>query len=95
MDILGRFRCFVLVNLQGFFLRCFHLHIFIPLLCSLRLNLKGSKEVNALGFCLDDECWRSYEQKVLSLMHQGLNDRAKVIRVIWRNTPLGCNLEDV
>ncbi|KAE9452911.1 hypothetical protein C3L33_15193, partial [Rhododendron williamsianum] len=61
---------------------------------SMRLNLKGSTEVNALGFCLDDECWRSYEQKVLSLMHQGLNDRAKVIRVIWRNTPLGCNLED-
>ncbi|KAF7151525.1 hypothetical protein RHSIM_Rhsim02G0060300 [Rhododendron simsii] len=60
----------------------------------IRLNLKGSMEVNALGFCLDDECWRSYEQKVLSLMHQGLNDRAKVIRVIWRNTPLGCNLED-
>ncbi|KAI8566766.1 hypothetical protein RHMOL_Rhmol02G0067400 [Rhododendron molle] len=60
----------------------------------IRLNLKGSTEVNALGFCLDDECWRSYEQKVLSLMHQGLNDRAKVIRVIWRNTPLGCNLED-
>ncbi|XP_058203869.1 uncharacterized protein LOC131318082 [Rhododendron vialii] len=60
----------------------------------IRLNLKGSTEVNALGFCSDDECWRSYEQKVLSLMHQGLNDRAKVIRVIWRNTPLGCNLED-
>lgn len=60
----------------------------------IRLNLKGCMEVSALGFCLDDECWRLYEQKVLSLMHQGLNDRAKVTRVIWRNTPSGCNLED-
>ncbi|CAL5371205.1 unnamed protein product [Camellia sinensis] len=60
----------------------------------IRLNLKGKSEVYALGFCLDDECWRLYEQKVHSLMHEGLNDRAKFIRVTWRNTASGYNLED-
>ncbi|KAI8019409.1 Nucleolar protein 6 [Camellia lanceoleosa] len=60
----------------------------------IRLNLKGKSEVYALGFCLDDECWRLYEQKVHSLMHEGLNDRAKFIRVMWRNTASGYNLED-
>ncbi|PSR88048.1 Nucleolar protein [Actinidia chinensis var. chinensis] len=60
----------------------------------IRLNMKNHNEVYAMGFCLDDECWRSYEQKVLSLMHQALNDRAKTIRITWRNTLSGCNLED-
>ncbi|KAL3525384.1 hypothetical protein ACH5RR_013756 [Cinchona calisaya] len=59
-----------------------------------RLNLKGKTEVYQLGFCLDDECWRYYEQKVLSLMVQGLQDRAKFVRVIWRNSAPGCNFED-
>uniref|UniRef100_A0A5B7C9D5 Putative nucleolar protein 6 isoform X2 n=1 Tax=Davidia involucrata TaxID=16924 RepID=A0A5B7C9D5_DAVIN len=60
----------------------------------IRLNLKGNSEVYALGFCLDDECWRLYEQKVHFLMHQGLGDRAKFIRVTWRNTTSECNIED-
>ncbi|XP_052196632.1 uncharacterized protein LOC127803986 isoform X2 [Diospyros lotus] len=60
----------------------------------IRLNLKGKSEVHALGFCLDDECWRLYEHKVLSLMREGLNDRAKFIRVIWRNTVSGCCMEE-
>ncbi|XP_044469095.1 nucleolar protein 6 [Mangifera indica] len=51
-----------------------------------RLNLKGCTEAHALGFCLDDECWRLYEQKVHSLLSQGLGDRVKFIRVTWRNT---------
>ncbi|CAK9152397.1 unnamed protein product [Ilex paraguariensis] len=62
--------------------------------CCIRLNLKGNGEVSASGFCLDDECWRSYEQKVLSLMHRGLTKRAKFVRVIWRNTTLDCNFEN-
>lgn len=60
-----------------------------------RLNLRGHTEVHALGFCLDDECWRLYEQKVHSLLNQGLVDRAKSIRVTWRNTPLEWNIENV
>ncbi|XP_059623649.1 uncharacterized protein LOC132266698 [Cornus florida] len=60
----------------------------------IRLNLKGNSEVYALGFCLDDECWRLYEQKVHFLMHQGLGDRAKFVRVTWSNTISDCNIED-
>ncbi|KAM3252383.1 hypothetical protein P3L10_006453 [Capsicum annuum] len=58
-----------------------------------RLNLRGNREVSSLGYCLDDECWRSQEQKVLSLMDQGLRDRSKSVRVIWRNTSSECNFE--
>lgn len=62
--------------------------------CCIRLNLKGNSEVYASGFCLDDECWRLYEQKVHSFLNQGLGDRAKHIRVCWRNTLSECNMED-
>ncbi|KAE8695363.1 ADP-ribosylation factor family protein [Hibiscus syriacus] len=33
-----------------------------------RLNLKGNRDVYSLGFCLDDECWRVYEQDGLSAL---------------------------
>ncbi|MCD7454518.1 hypothetical protein HAX54_025139 [Datura stramonium] len=59
-----------------------------------RLNLSGSSEISSLGYCLDDEFWRSQEQKVLSLMDQGLRDRSKSVRVIWRNTSSECNFEE-
>ncbi|MBA0741956.1 hypothetical protein Gogos_015073 [Gossypium gossypioides] len=60
----------------------------------IRLNLKGNSEVYSLGFCLDEECWRVYEQDVHSLLNQGLTDRAKFIRVIWRNTYPDFNVEN-
>lgn len=60
----------------------------------MRLNLKGKSEVHASGFCFDDECWRLYEQKVHTLLTQGLTDRAKFIRVTWRNTSSECNIEN-
>ncbi|GAV60039.1 Nrap domain-containing protein, partial [Cephalotus follicularis] len=60
----------------------------------IRLNLKARSEVHALGFCLDDECWRLYEQKVHGLLNQGLTDRAKFIRVIWKNTHTECSIEN-
>lgn len=59
----------------------------------LRLNLKGNSEVYASGFCLDDECWRLYEQNVHSLLLQGLSDRTKSIHVIWNNTHSECSIE--
>ncbi|CAN1190623.1 Nucleolar protein 6 [Linum perenne] len=59
----------------------------------IRLNLKGNSEVSSSGFCLDDECWRLYEQKVHNILSQGLGDRAKSVRVIWRNISSGCRLE--
>ncbi|KAK3224122.1 hypothetical protein Dsin_011147 [Dipteronia sinensis] len=59
-----------------------------------RLNLNGHTEVHSSGFCLDDECWRLYEQKVHSLLCQGLGDRVKFIRITWRNTPSECNIEN-
>lgn len=68
-----------------------HFHIF----CFSRLNLKGKSEVHASGFCMDDECWRLYEQKVHTLLNQGFSDRAKMIRVTWRNTFSGCSIENV
>ncbi|XP_021848982.2 uncharacterized protein [Spinacia oleracea] len=59
-----------------------------------RLNLKGNSGVHASGYCVDDECWRLYEEKVHSLLCQGLNDRAKFIRVIWRNWSSNCRIQD-
>ncbi|KAJ1388814.1 Zinc finger, GRF-type [Sesbania bispinosa] len=60
----------------------------------MRINLKGKKDVYALGFCLDDECWRLYEEKIHGILSKGLNDRAKFIRVIWRNTQCQWNVDD-
>lgn len=60
----------------------------------IRLKLGGKNEVHALGFCLDKECWRLYEQKVHSLLNQGLSDRVKLIRATWRNTLSDCNIEN-
>ncbi|XP_027359754.1 nucleolar protein 6 [Abrus precatorius] len=60
----------------------------------MRINLKGKKEVYASGFCLDDECWRSYEEKIHCILSKGLNDRAKSIQVTWRNTQCQWNVDD-
>ncbi|XP_022152358.1 nucleolar protein 6 [Momordica charantia] len=60
----------------------------------IRLNLRGQDKLYASGFCLDDECWRLYEQKVHGLLSQGLADRAKFIRVSWSNTEAGRNIEN-
>ncbi|KAK7859384.1 nucleolar protein 6 [Quercus suber] len=60
----------------------------------IRLDLKGKSEVHASGYCLDDECWRLYEQKVQSLLNQGLNNRANLIRVTWRNALSECSIEN-
>ncbi|XP_059457350.1 uncharacterized protein LOC132187164 [Corylus avellana] len=60
----------------------------------IRLNLKGKNEVHTSGFCLDDECWRLYEQKVHGVLNQGLSNRAKLIRVTWRNTLSGGSIEN-
>lgn len=60
-----------------------------------RLNLKGNLQVYATGFALDNECWRTFEHKVHSLMQEALGERAKLVRVIWRNTSSECNFEDV
>ncbi|XP_047334495.1 nucleolar protein 6 [Impatiens glandulifera] len=59
----------------------------------IRLNLKGASKEYKTGFCLDDECWRLVEQEVLALMHEAFDDRAKFIRVLWRNTISGGSLE--
>ncbi|KDP42811.1 hypothetical protein JCGZ_23753 [Jatropha curcas] len=60
----------------------------------IRLNLKGQSEVYALGFCLDDECWRLYEEKVHDILCKGLSDRVKFIRAVWRNFPAGLSIEN-
>ncbi|CAB4318037.1 unnamed protein product [Prunus armeniaca] len=61
----------------------------------IRLNLKGNSKVYASGFCLDDECWRLYEQKVHNVLIQGLSDRVKTVRVTWRNMLSECSIKDV
>lgn len=48
-----------------------------------------------MGFCMDDECWRLYEQKVHDILVQGFSDRVKLVRVIWRNTPSEYIIENV
>ncbi|KAI3451695.1 hypothetical protein Pfo_008360 [Paulownia fortunei] len=60
----------------------------------IRLHLKDNHDFHVSGFCLDDECWRSYEQKVLCVIDQALRGRTKLIRVIWRNTSSECNFEN-
>ncbi|GER49635.1 nucleolar protein [Striga asiatica] len=62
--------------------------------CCIRLDLKDNQDFHISGFCLDDECWRSYEQKVLGVIDQALKGRTKLIRVIWRNTSGECNFEN-
>lgn len=69
--------------------------LYLLQIISFRLNLKGNREVYASGFCLDNECWRLYEQKVHNVLTQGLGDRVKSVRVTWRNTPSECIIEDV
>ncbi|XP_054824422.1 uncharacterized protein LOC129322255 [Prosopis cineraria] len=59
-----------------------------------RINLKGKEEVCALGFCSDNECWRFYEEKVHGILAKGLNDRAKFIRVTWRNAQSRWSVDD-
>ncbi|XP_020099122.1 nucleolar protein 6 isoform X1 [Ananas comosus] len=60
----------------------------------LRINLEGNSKVFASDFCLDDECWRVCEKDVHSLLQQGLTDRAKLIRAIWRNMPSEWRIDD-
>ncbi|XP_061342356.1 uncharacterized protein LOC133288574 isoform X3 [Gastrolobium bilobum] len=60
----------------------------------MRVNLKGKKEVYASGFCLDNECWRSYEEKIHGILAKGLDDRAKLIQVAWRNTQCPWSVDD-
>ncbi|KAF7057819.1 hypothetical protein CFC21_064998 [Triticum aestivum] len=59
-----------------------------------KINLKGNSKVTALSFCLDDESWRVLEKDVQSLLQQGLTDRTKMIRVLWRSTPSEWNIMD-
>ncbi|KAF8377927.1 hypothetical protein HHK36_031315 [Tetracentron sinense] len=59
-----------------------------------RMNLEGNSKVYDSGFCLDDECWRTYEKKVHFLLEQGLGDRAKFIRATWQSTPSEWNMEE-
>ncbi|GAB2259990.1 hypothetical protein Droror1_Dr00010845, partial [Drosera rotundifolia] len=60
----------------------------------IRLNLKGNANVHASGYCMDDECWRQYEEKVYSILAQGLQDRAKAVRVSWRNMASNHRVEE-
>ncbi|VAI29530.1 unnamed protein product [Triticum turgidum subsp. durum] len=58
------------------------------------INLKGNSKVTALSFSSDDESWRILEKDVQSLLQQGLTDRTKMIRVLWRSTPSEWNIMD-
>jgi hypothetical protein len=49
--------------------------------------LKGNSKVTGLSYCVDDESWRILEKDVQSLLQQGLTDRTKMIRALWRSTP--------
>uniref|UniRef100_A0A0E0BPH5 Uncharacterized protein n=1 Tax=Oryza glumipatula TaxID=40148 RepID=A0A0E0BPH5_9ORYZ len=60
----------------------------------LRINLKGNLKITTSSFCLDDLAWRKLEKDVQSLLQQGLTDRTKMIRVLWRSTPSEWNIMD-
>ncbi|KAL4582607.1 hypothetical protein LXL04_007163 [Taraxacum kok-saghyz] len=56
----------------------------------MRLNLKGKAEVSGQ----DNESWRVYEKKVHSFLQEGLGERAKFVRVTWRNTSSTQSISD-
>ncbi|KAG0487178.1 hypothetical protein HPP92_009273 [Vanilla planifolia] len=58
----------------------------------LRINVKGNAKVNSSNFCSDDEHWRSFEKDVQCVLQRGLSDRAKLVRVTWRNVPPNWNV---
>ncbi|XP_068637494.1 uncharacterized protein [Aristolochia californica] len=58
----------------------------------MRVNLKGNAKLFESSYCLDDERWRTLEEKVHSLLVEGLTDRAKLIRVAWNNRPSKWNV---
>uniref|UniRef100_A0A0D9XX83 Nucleolar protein 6 n=1 Tax=Leersia perrieri TaxID=77586 RepID=A0A0D9XX83_9ORYZ len=60
----------------------------------LRINLKGNSKIVTSSLCLDDLSWRELEKNVQSLLQQGLTDRTKMIRVLWRSTPSEWNITD-
>ncbi|KAG9448910.1 hypothetical protein H6P81_008875 [Aristolochia fimbriata] len=60
----------------------------------MRVNLKGNTKLLESSYCLDDERWRVYEEKVHSLLLEGLTDRAKLVRVAWNNRPSKWNIVD-
>ena len=82
----------MLVNIPSMVLFSVCLFLYV---CLFRLNLRESSDVYASGFCLDDECWRLYEQKVHNILVEGLRDRVKLVRVIWENTSSKCIVENV
>jgi hypothetical protein len=57
--------------------------------------LKDNSKVTSLSYCVDDESWRILEKDVQSLLQQGLTDRTKMIRVLWRSTPSDWKIMDV
>lgn len=57
--------------------------------------MKGNPKICSEDFCMDNECWRIYEKNIQALLQRGLSDRAKLVRVVWRSTPLDWNVEDV
>ncbi|XP_051127399.1 uncharacterized protein LOC127248890 [Andrographis paniculata] len=59
-----------------------------------RLNLKDNRDFHASGFFLDDECWRTFERKVESIITQALSGRTQLIRVIWGNSSTEYNVEN-
>ncbi|XP_078173344.1 nucleolar protein isoform X1 [Carex rostrata] len=60
----------------------------------LRINMKENSRVLGLGFCMDEERWRVCERDIHLLLSQGLTDRSKLVRVVWRNSPSNWNIHD-
>ncbi|KAF3796060.1 Nucleolar protein 6 [Nymphaea thermarum] len=61
----------------------------------IRIYLKDDDDdTKASTPCLDKELWRISEGNVYSLLVEGLSDRAKFVRVVWRNVPPEWSLED-
>lgn len=57
--------------------------------------MKENSRVLGLGFCMDEERWRVCERDIHLLLSQGLTDRSKLVRVVWRNSPSNWNIHDV
>ncbi|XP_031476888.1 uncharacterized protein LOC116248304 isoform X2 [Nymphaea colorata] len=60
----------------------------------IRIYLKDDDDTKASKPCLDKELWRISEGNVYSLLVEGLSDRAKFVRAVWRNVPPEWSLED-
>ncbi|XP_078435901.1 nucleolar protein isoform X2 [Wolffia australiana] len=60
----------------------------------MRINMTGIEQVDRSKFCIDGEFPETFEERLHSVLSRALNDRAKLIRLVWRTTPCEWDIRD-